>query len=128
MVLAGQLDIFTVGQLYEQFAALAAGGFCHVYVNVSEVTFMDSTCLSILVPEHKRAGSMNGELIIFFPWAEQEGCSRSPGWTRVSTLDRRGSSRFCKGLPHAAGFATQNALQGCLLSELLLDGSAFAGS
>ncbi len=50
-----------------QLAALAAEGVCHVSLNVAEVTFVDSTGLSILVSEHKRAESMNGELIIFSP-------------------------------------------------------------
>jgi anti-sigma B factor antagonist len=34
---------------------------------MAEVTFVDSSGLSILVSEHKRAESMNGELIIFSP-------------------------------------------------------------
>jgi anti-sigma B factor antagonist len=70
VALAGELDLSTVGLLYEQFAALAADGVCHVSLNMAEVTFMDSTGLSILVSEHKRSESMNGELIIFSPSAE----------------------------------------------------------
>ncbi len=67
VALAGELDVSTVGALYEQLAALAAEGVCHVSLNMAEVTFIDSTGLSLLVTEHKRAESMNGELIIFSP-------------------------------------------------------------
>lgn len=67
VALAGELDVSTVGLLYEQFAALALEGVCHVSLNLAEVTFMDSTGLSILITEHKRAESMKGELIIFSP-------------------------------------------------------------
>jgi anti-sigma B factor antagonist len=67
VILAGELDVSSVGQLYEQLAALSAEGVCHVSLNMAEVTFVDSTGLSILVSEHKRATSMNGELIIFSP-------------------------------------------------------------
>ena len=69
VALAGELDVSTVGLLYEQFAALSAEGICHVSLNMAEVTFVDSTGLSVLVSEHKRAESMEGELIIFSPSA-----------------------------------------------------------
>jgi anti-anti-sigma factor len=67
VVLAGEVDVSTVGQLYERLAGLAHEGVCHVSLNVAEVTFIDSTGLSVLVTEHKRMESMKGELIIFRP-------------------------------------------------------------
>ncbi len=67
VMLAGEVDVSTVGQLYEELAALAHEGVCHVALNLAEVTFMDSTGLSVLVTEHKRMESMKGELIIFRP-------------------------------------------------------------
>jgi anti-sigma B factor antagonist len=70
VALAGELDLSTVGLLYEQFSALAAEGVCHVSSTLAELTFVDSTGLSVLVAEHKRAESMKGELIIFCPSAE----------------------------------------------------------
>jgi anti-anti-sigma factor len=67
VALAGELDVSTVGLLYEQFAALATEGICHVALSMAEVTFVDSTALSVMITEHKRTESMNGELIIFSP-------------------------------------------------------------
>lgn len=70
VALAGEVDISTVGQLYEQLAALQREGVQHVALNMAEVTFIDSTGLSVLVSLHKRMESMEGELIVFSPSAE----------------------------------------------------------
>jgi anti-sigma B factor antagonist len=67
VMLAGEIDLSTVGELYEKLAELVRDGVCHVALNVAEVTFVDSTGLSLLVSEHKRMDSLNGELIIFSP-------------------------------------------------------------
>ncbi len=69
VALAGEVDISTVGQLYEQLAALQREGVQHVALNMAEVTFVDSTGLSVLVSLHKRMESMEGELIVFSPSA-----------------------------------------------------------
>ena len=70
VILAGELDVSSVGLLYQQLAALSAEGICHVSLNMAEVTFVDSAGLSVLVSAHKRVESMNGELIIFSPSAQ----------------------------------------------------------
>jgi anti-anti-sigma factor len=67
VILAGEVDVSTIGKLYEELAELTRAGVCHVALNVAEVTFLDSSGISLLVTEHKRAKSMNGELIIFSP-------------------------------------------------------------
>ena len=67
VALAGELDASTVGELYEQLAKLRREGVEHVALNMAEVTFVDSTGLSVLVTLHKRLESVNGELIIFCP-------------------------------------------------------------
>ena len=67
IMLAGELDASTAGALYVQLAELAALGVRHVSLNLAELTFMDSTGLSVVVTEHKRVESMGGELIIFSP-------------------------------------------------------------
>lgn len=67
VVLAGEVDLCTVGKLYEVLARLAQADVCHIALNVAEVTFIDATGLSLFVTEHKRAESLKGELIIFSP-------------------------------------------------------------
>jgi anti-sigma B factor antagonist len=67
VILVGEIDVSTAGQLYEEFARLVREGVCHVSLNMAEVSFIDSSGLSVLISEHKRMESMNGELIIFSP-------------------------------------------------------------
>jgi anti-anti-sigma factor len=67
VVVVGEIDVSTVGSLYEQFACLARQGMCHVALDMAGVSFIDSTGISLLVTEHKRAESMRGELIVFSP-------------------------------------------------------------
>lgn len=67
VMLAGEVDVSTVGSVYEELARLAGEGVCHVALNLAEVTFMDSTGLALLVSEHKRSEAMGGELIVFSP-------------------------------------------------------------
>ncbi len=47
VILVGEVDVSTVGQPYEQLAELAQVGICHVSLNFAEVTFIDSTGLSV---------------------------------------------------------------------------------
>lgn len=70
VALAGEIDVSTVEQLYEQFGALQREGVQHVALNMAEVTFVDSTGLSVLVSLHKRMESIEGELIVFSPSAQ----------------------------------------------------------
>lgn len=70
VALAGEVDVSTVGPLYEQLAALHREGVQHVALNMAEVTFVDSTGLSVLVSLHKRMESMEGDLIVFSPSAQ----------------------------------------------------------
>jgi anti-sigma B factor antagonist len=67
VALAGEVDLSTVGPLYQLFADLSRDRVRHVALNLAEVVFLDSTGLSVLVAEHKRVDSMGGELIIFAP-------------------------------------------------------------
>jgi anti-sigma B factor antagonist len=67
VVLAGELDTSTVGQLYEELAELTREGVRHIAINLAELEFMDSTGLSAIIAAHKRAEAQGGELILFSP-------------------------------------------------------------
>lgn len=67
VVIAGEVDAANIGELYELFAELARQGFRRISLNLAELTFMDSTGLSLLVAIHKRTHSSGGELVIFSP-------------------------------------------------------------
>jgi anti-anti-sigma factor len=67
VLLKGELDVSTAGRLYEELAALNREGAIHVALNLSELEFIDSTGISVIIAEHKRTASAGGELIILTP-------------------------------------------------------------
>ena len=67
VMLAGELDTSTVGQLYEELATLTREGARHIAINLAELDFMDSTGLSAIIAAHKRAEALEEELILFSP-------------------------------------------------------------
>jgi anti-anti-sigma factor len=67
VLLRGELDASTSGQLYEQLAELTREGVVHVALDFSELEFMDSTGLSVVIAEHKRTAASGGELTILWP-------------------------------------------------------------
>jgi anti-anti-sigma factor len=67
VVLSGELDTSTAGQLYEQLAELTRDGVIHVALDLSGLEFMDSTGLSVIIAEHKRTNASGGELVILSP-------------------------------------------------------------
>ena len=67
VVLAGELDTSTVGQLYEELAELTREGVRHLVIDVAELDFVDSTGLSAIIAAHKRVEASGGELIVLDP-------------------------------------------------------------
>jgi anti-anti-sigma factor len=67
VVLAGELDASSAGELYEELAALTRQGVIHVALDLTALEFIDSTGLSVIIAEHKRAASAGGGLVILTP-------------------------------------------------------------
>jgi anti-anti-sigma factor len=67
VLLTGELDVSSAGGLYEEFARLSREGVVHVALDLSDLEFIDSTGISVLIAEHKRTASAGGELIILTP-------------------------------------------------------------
>jgi anti-sigma B factor antagonist len=67
VVLAGEVDASNVAELYEGFSDLVREGIERISLHLGEVTFMDSTGLSVLVAVQKRTQALGGELVIFSP-------------------------------------------------------------
>jgi anti-sigma B factor antagonist len=67
VILTGELDVSTAGQLYEELAALTREGMIHVALDLRALEFIDSTGISVLIAEHKRTAAAGGELIILMP-------------------------------------------------------------
>ena len=62
VTLAGELDQFTVPALRDQLTGLLRAGRVDVVVDLSAVTFIDSTGLGVLVGASKRAEDDGGAL------------------------------------------------------------------
>ena len=60
--LAGEFDLYTAPEFKARLAEVIAEGKCRVVVDLSEVTFLDSTMLGVLVGGVKRLGPGGGSL------------------------------------------------------------------
>ncbi len=67
VTLSGELDASTATLLYDQLSDLEIEDVKHVVLDLAQVSFMDSTGLSVIVTEHKRMQHSGGSLTIFAP-------------------------------------------------------------
>jgi anti-sigma B factor antagonist len=65
--LEGELDAATAPRLYATFAELSRRGISEVDLDLSKLEFMDSSGLSVVVAEHRRARDDGGGLVILLP-------------------------------------------------------------
>ena len=64
---AGELDVNTAPELREHLARLAGDGARRIVVDLTDVSFIDSTGLGVLVGVLKRVLQHNGELLLQRP-------------------------------------------------------------
>jgi anti-sigma B factor antagonist len=67
VTLRGELDAATAPRLYAQFAELSRRGIAQVDLDLAKLEFMDSSGLTVVVAEHKRASNDGGGLVILSP-------------------------------------------------------------
>jgi anti-anti-sigma factor len=65
--LRGELDASSSPRLFEKFAQLSRGGVSHLELDLTHLEVMDSSGLSVVVAEHKRAKADGGGLLILYP-------------------------------------------------------------
>lgn len=53
--LSGELDMATVPQMTEQVQALLSGAICHLVIDLSQLMFIDSSGLNLLIALNERA-------------------------------------------------------------------------
>ena len=87
VVLTGEIDISTSGRVREALIAVSSSGENKVVVDMSHVTFMDSTGLAALVGPLKRFRSMNGEIVLRSPARGVRKVLEITGLTRVFTIE-----------------------------------------
>jgi anti-sigma B factor antagonist len=87
VVLIGEVDLSTSGRLRETLIAISNSGENRVVVDMSNVTFMDSTGLSALVGPLKRFRTMKGEIVLRSPAKAVQKVLEITGLTRVFTIE-----------------------------------------
>lgn len=81
--LLGELDLSTAPQLRDELARLAAGGATLVTVDLSDLGFIDSTGLSVLITGLKRFRQQGGELALRSPSPSTRKVLEITGLTEV---------------------------------------------
>jgi anti-anti-sigma factor len=83
---AGELDVNTAPDLREQLARLIADGTRHIVVDLADVSFVDSTALSVLVSALKRLRQASGDLELASPNPSVRRVFEITGLTRLFTI------------------------------------------
>ena len=60
----GELDLYTAPQLWETLDAAIAGTPHELVIDLSDVTFVDSSGLSVLIRAHKRLRPIDGTVVV----------------------------------------------------------------
>lgn len=87
LVLSGEIDIATSGRVREALIAISSSGENKVVVDMTNVTFMDSTGLAALVGPLKRFRTLNGEIVLRSPSRGVQKVLEISGLTRVFTIE-----------------------------------------
>jgi anti-sigma B factor antagonist len=83
---AGELDVNTAPELREQLARLVSEGTRQIVVDLTDVSFVDSTALSVLVSALKRLRQADGDLQLASPNASVRRVFEITGLTRLFTI------------------------------------------
>jgi len=87
VVLAGEIDLESSPRLREALLAIAGSGETRVVVDMTHVTFMDSTGLSALVGPLKRFRRAGGEITLRSPTRAVRKVLEITGLHRVFRVD-----------------------------------------
>jgi anti-sigma B factor antagonist len=86
VALSGEVDIFTAPQFKEHLVALLDDGVKRLVVDLSEVTFIDSTALGVLIGGVRRVHGAGGAMTIVVTTRPVERVLSVTGLDRVFSL------------------------------------------
>ncbi|MDQ4069670.1 MAG: STAS domain-containing protein [Actinomycetota bacterium] len=86
MRLLGELDMSTAPQLRDELARLASGGASVVTLDLSDLAFIDSTGLSVLITALKRLRQQGGDLTLRSPTPGTRKVLEITGLTQVFSI------------------------------------------
>lgn len=84
--LQGELDLGTASQLRDELARLAAGGAQFITVDMSDLAFIDSTGLSVLITGLKRLRQQGGDMALRAPKPSTRKVLEITGLTEVFSI------------------------------------------
>jgi anti-anti-sigma factor len=87
IVLSGELDISTASMLRHQLDEVTAGPITNIVLDISLLTFIDSTGLSLIVAEHKKLKAMGAALTVFSPTPMTRRLFEISGLTSILSID-----------------------------------------
>jgi len=64
VAVAGEIDVYTSPVLQERLVDVIKDGESHITLDMSSVTFLDSTGLGVLITALKRCRSADGDLVL----------------------------------------------------------------
>ena len=64
LVVSGRFDAHQVTQVQQEFDALLAAGARYILLDLSDVSFVDSSALAVMVRGMKRCRERNGDLLL----------------------------------------------------------------
>ncbi|HWC27833.1 MAG TPA: STAS domain-containing protein [Solirubrobacteraceae bacterium] len=67
VTLGGELDVFTAGAEVQELLEECAEGACHVVLDMSAVTFIDSSGLALLIKTDRRLSAADRRLVVLRP-------------------------------------------------------------
>jgi len=82
----GELDVNTAPELRERLSGLISAGSTSILLELSGVTFVDSTALSVLVSALKRLRQADGDLQLSSPSPSVRRVFEITGLTRLFTI------------------------------------------
>ena len=75
----GEIDIFTAPEFKAHVTAAIESGADVVLVDLTETTFIDSSCLGVLIATHRRLGLRDGRLVVVTATASVRSTLRVTG-------------------------------------------------
>ena len=84
--LLGELDMSTAAQLRDELLRLTSGGARHVTVDMSDLMFIDSTGLSVLITGLKRLRQDGGDMALRSPTPGTRRVLEITGLTEVFSI------------------------------------------
>ena len=88
VVLRGELDVYDAGKLRDCLDPLVTEGGSSVVVDMSGVSFLDSTGLGVFVAVVKKARALGGDVVFRRPSEPVMAVLRITGLTHVFTLEQ----------------------------------------